>query len=106
MQVGMIFGRMGSNMARRLLKGGHDCVVFDVSPKAVEALGQEKAERPRALWLMVPAAVADKIISELMPYLDAGDNLIDGARTIAYQVRRRMTLTCPVPNVLGASCGS
>src|SRR5213079_1869662 len=87
MQLGMIgLGRMGANMVRRLLRGGHECVVFDMSPKAVEELVQEKAvgaadlkdfvkklERPRALWLMVPAAVVDKTISELLPYLEAGD---------------------------------
>jgi 6-phosphogluconate dehydrogenase len=96
MQIGMIgLGRMGANMVRRLLRGGHDCVVFDMSPKAVEELIQEKAvgavdlrdfvkklERPRAIWLMVPAAAVDKTISELIPYLDAGDTLIDGATPI------------------------
>jgi 6-phosphogluconate dehydrogenase len=95
MQIGMIgLGRMGANMVRRLLRGGHDCVVFDMSPKAVEELIQEKAvgavdlrdfvkklERPRAIWLMVPAAAVDKTISELIPYLDAGDTLIDGGNS-------------------------
>src|SRR6266849_1788561 len=95
MQLGMIgLGRMGANMVRRLLRGGHNCVVFDMSPKAVEELVQEKAvgaadlkdlvkklERPRALWLMVPAGVVDKTISDLMPYLDAGDTLIDGGNS-------------------------
>ena len=75
MQIGMIgLGRMGANMARRLLAGGHQCVVFDRSPKAVEALTKDKAigtssvadlvrklEKPRAVWLMVPAAVVDVI---------------------------------------------
>src|SRR5438034_2517378 len=95
MQLEMIgLGRMVANMARRLLRGGHECVVFDMSPKAVEELVQEKAvgaadlkdfvkklERPRALWLMVPAAVVDKTISELLPYLEAGDTLIDGGNS-------------------------
>jgi 6-phosphogluconate dehydrogenase len=95
MQIGMIgLGRMGANMVRRLLRGGHDCVVFDMSAKAVEGLIQEKAvgavdlrdfvnklERPRAIWLMVPAAAVDKTISELIPYLDAGDTLIDGGNS-------------------------
>src|SRR4030088_712755 len=95
MQLGMIgLGRMGANMARRLLRGGHQCVVFDMSPKAVEELVQEKAigaadlkdfvkklDKPRALWLMVPAAVVDKAISDLAPYLEAGDTLIDGGNS-------------------------
>src|SRR6266487_4283390 len=95
MQIGMIgLGRMGANMVRRLLREGHHCVVFDMSPKAVEELVQEKAvgaanlrdfvkklEKPRAIWLMVPAAVVDKTISELAPYLEAGDTLIDGGNS-------------------------
>ena len=95
MQLGMIgLGRMGANMVRRLLKGGHQCVVFDMSPKAVNELVQENAigssslqdfvtriEKPRAIWLMVPAAVVDKTISDLTPYLEAGDTLIDGGNS-------------------------
>ena len=95
MQLGMIgLGRMGANMVRRLLRGGHECVVFDQSPKAVEELAREKAvgavdyrdlvkklERPRALWMMVPAAAVDKTISELAPYLEEGDTLIDGGNS-------------------------
>src|SRR6202795_4728570 len=95
MQLGMIsLGRMGANMVRRLLRGGHECVVFDMSPKAVEELVHEKAvgaadlkdlvkklERPRALWLMVPAAVVDKTISDLVPYLTSGDTIIDGGNS-------------------------
>src|ERR1700679_502514 len=95
MQLGMIgLGRMGANMVRRLLKGGHQCVVFDMSPKAVNELAQEKAsgssslqdlvrkiEKPRAIWLMVPAAVVDKTIADLAPYLEAGDTLIDGGNS-------------------------
>jgi 6-phosphogluconate dehydrogenase len=85
---------MGSNMVRRLLNNGHQCVVFDMSPKAVEALAQEKAvgstsladfvkklEQPRAIWLMVPAAVVDKSIADLLPHLEAGDILIDGGNS-------------------------
>ena len=92
MQLGMIgLGRMGANMVRRLLRGGHECVVFDMSPKAVEELVQEKAvgaadlkefakklAAPRAVWLMVPAAVVDKTIASLVPYLEPGDTIIDG----------------------------
>jgi 6-phosphogluconate dehydrogenase len=95
MQLGMIgLGRMGANMVRRLLKGGHRCVVFDMSSKAVNELVQEKAagssslpdlvaklEKPRAVWLMVPAAVVDKTIAELLPHLEAGDILIDGGNS-------------------------
>jgi 6-phosphogluconate dehydrogenase len=87
-------GRMGANMVRRLLKAGHQCVVFDMFPKAVEELVKEKAvgagsladfvkklEKPRAIWLMVPAAVVDKSIAELVPLLEAGDILIDGGNS-------------------------
>lgn len=95
MQMGMIgLGRMGANMVRRLLRGGHECVVFDLSPKAVEDLVKEKAvgavdfkdlvqdlKVPRAIWLMVPAAVVDKTISQLLPHLGAGDILIDGGNS-------------------------
>ena len=95
MQLGMIgLGRMGANMVRRLLKGGHECVVFDASPKAVDALTQEgatgaaslrdlvaKLEKPRLLWLMVPVALVDKISAELLPYLERGDTLIDGGNS-------------------------
>ncbi len=95
MQLGMVgLGRMGANMVRRLLRGGHRCVVFDMSPKAVEELVGEgavgssglsdfvkKLEKPRAIWLMVPAAVVDQSISELVPHLDAGDILIDGGNS-------------------------
>ncbi len=95
MQLGMIgLGRMGANMVRRLIKGGHQCVVFDLSPKAVEELVKEKAvgassfaefvknlQKPRAVWLMVPAAVVDKTIAELLPLLDRGDILIDGGNS-------------------------
>jgi 6-phosphogluconate dehydrogenase len=95
MQIGMIgLGRMGANMARRLLKGGHQCVVFDRSPKAVLELTQEKAigsasfaefvkklTKPRAVWLMVPAAVVDQSIADLLPLLEAEDILIDGGNS-------------------------
>jgi 6-phosphogluconate dehydrogenase len=95
MQLGMIgLGRMGANMVRRLLKRGHECVVFDVSPQAVAALTTEgatgaaslrdlvaKLEKPRVLWLMVPVALVDKISTELLPYLERGDTLIDGGNS-------------------------
>src|SRR6266545_4723610 len=95
MQLGMIgLGRMGANMVRRLLRGGHKCVVFDRSPNAVKELGAEKAtgagsladlvkklEKPRAIWLMVPAAAVDRTIADLLPHLEAGDVLIDGGNS-------------------------
>src|SRR5438552_7463549 len=95
MQLGMIgLGRMGANMVRRLIKGGHQCVVFDRSPKAVEDLAKEKAtgsssladlvkklEKPRAVWLMVPAAAVDKSVADLVPLLEAGDIIIDGGNS-------------------------
>src|SRR6202789_716921 len=95
MQIGIIgLGRMGANMARRLLRGGHDCVVFDMSAKAVEELAQEKAtgapsledlvkklHKPRAVWLMVPAGVVDQSIGSLVPLLEAGDIIIDGGNS-------------------------
>ena len=95
MQLGMIgLGRMGANMVRRLLRHGHQCVVFDMSPGAVAELVKDKAtgssslvdfvkklETPRAIWLMVPAAVVDKSIRDLLPFLEAGDILIDGGNS-------------------------
>ena len=95
MQLGMIgLGRMGANMVRRLIGGGHECVVFDMSSKAVDALVKEKAvgassladfvkklSKPRAIWLMVPAAVVDQSIADLLPLLEKGDILIDGGNS-------------------------
>lgn len=95
MQLGMIgLGRMGANMVRRLIKDGHQCVVFDRSANAVKQLVKEKAagaaslaelvkklHKPRAVWLMVPAAAVDAAIGDLSPLLEAGDILIDGGNS-------------------------
>jgi 6-phosphogluconate dehydrogenase len=95
LQLGMIgLGRMGGNMVRRLIKGGHECVVFDRSQGAVKDLVKEKAigagsladfinrlSKPRAIWLMVPAAVVDQTIGELSPLLENGDTIIDGGNS-------------------------
>jgi 6-phosphogluconate dehydrogenase len=95
MQLGMIgLGRMGANMVRRLIKNGHQCVVFDRSPDTVKELAKEKAvgassladlvkklQKPRAVWLMVPSAAVDKTIADLVPSLEAGDILIDGGNS-------------------------
>src|SRR5215472_5160058 len=94
MRLGMIgLGRMGANMVRRLLKNQHTCVVFDRSPDSVKHLVKEgaigatslaelvtKLDRPRAIWLMVPAVV-DETIGELSPLLEAGDTIIDGGNS-------------------------
>jgi 6-phosphogluconate dehydrogenase len=108
MQLGMIgLGRMGANMVRRLIKKGHNCVVFDRAPKAVDDLVKEKATgaaslaelvqrlaKPRAIWLMVPAAVVDETIADLLPHLEAGDILIDGGNSYYVDdIRRAKDLT-------------
>src|SRR5262245_10650087 len=95
MKIGMIgLGRMGAQMVKRLLKGGHECVVFDRSPAAVKELAQAGAigaaslaeltknlSGPRAVWLMVPAAVVDQTIADLLPHLQSGDIIIDGGNS-------------------------
>jgi len=95
MQLGMIgLGRMGANMVRRLIKDGHQCVVFDRSPQTVQELVKEKAtgaaslaefvkslSKPRAAWLMVPAAAVDRTIADLLPLLERDDILIDGGNS-------------------------
>src|SRR5262245_10232315 len=108
MQLGMVgLGRMGANMVRRLIKGGHECVVFDMSPKAVKELAGEKAlgssslqemvkkvRKPRVVWLMVPAAVVDKTIASLMSLLEPEDILIDGGNSYYVDdIRRARELT-------------
>jgi 6-phosphogluconate dehydrogenase len=109
MQLGMIgLGRMGANMVRRLVGDGHQCVVYDMSPKAVEELVKDQAagsssladlvkklEKPRAIWLMVPAAVVDKSIGDLLPLLEPGDILIDGGNSYYIDDIRRAKETAP-----------
>jgi 6-phosphogluconate dehydrogenase len=109
MQLGMVgLGRMGANMVRRLLKGGHECVVFDMSSKAVSELAAEhavgsssladlvrKLEKPRAVWLMVPAAVVDKTIADILPALEPDDVLIDGGNSYYVDDIRRAKELAP-----------
>ncbi len=109
MQLGMIgLGRMGANMVRRLIRHGHQCVVFDRAAQAVQDLAKDKAlpaasltdlvkklEKPRAVWLMVPAAVVDQTIAELAPALERGDMLIDGGNSYYVDDMRRAKALAP-----------
>jgi 6-phosphogluconate dehydrogenase len=95
MQIAMIgLGRMGANMSRRLMRAGHECVVYDVNKQSVEALEKDgsegacsyeelvqKLKRPRSIWMMVPAGIVDKVIDGLMPLLEPDDVLIDGGNS-------------------------
>ncbi len=108
MQLGMIgLGRMGGNMVRRLMKGGHDCVVFDHSDEMVRRLGSEgavgassltdfvaKLSKPRAVWIMVPAgAPTESTVEELARQMEPGDIIIDGGNSyFKDDVRRSTTL--------------
>jgi len=103
MQLGIVgLGRMGANMAERLMKAGHDLVVYDGHPTAVKALAQVGAKgadslkdlaaklmKPRAVWLMLPAAVVDKVLADVAPLLEAGDILIDGGNSYYHDDIRR-----------------
>src|ERR1700730_1598418 len=123
MQIGMIgLGRMGANMVRRLIKDGHQCVVYDRSPDTVKQLVKEKATgassladfvkklaKPRAVWLMVPAAVVDKSIADLVPLLEKGDILIDGGNSYYVDdIRREKDVVQhldPILSTLGPGLG-
>ena len=103
MQLGMIgLGRMGANMVRRLMKQGHECVVFDTNPESVKQLVAEgavgaasmeefasKLAVPRNAWIMVPAAITDKVVTELASHFSAGDTIIDGGNSYFRDDRRR-----------------
>jgi 6-phosphogluconate dehydrogenase len=109
MQLGMVgLGRMGANMVRRLMQAGHRCTVFDMFPKAVEDLAKEgatggssladfvkKLAAPRVIWLMVPAAVVDKTIADILPLLEKGDTLIDGGNSYYVDDIRRAKELAP-----------
>jgi 6-phosphogluconate dehydrogenase len=109
MQIGMIgLGRMGANMVRRLLKGGHECVAFDRAADAVRSVAEQGAKgvsslremiaalrAPRAIWIMVPAGIVDSVIAELRPLLQKGDILIDGGNSHYHDDIRRATDLAP-----------
>ena len=95
MQLGMVgLGRMGANLVRRLMRDGHRCVVYDVNTQVVQQLAGEgatgsssledfvaKLEKPRAIWLMLPAAIVDSTLDRLVPLLDGDDAVIDGGNS-------------------------
>ena len=103
MQLGMVgLGRMGSNMVRRLIRGGHQCVVYDVAPAAVQGMGKEgavgaasldefvqKLTKPRAAWVMVPLEYVEKTVLSLGERLEQGDILIDGGNSYFKDDARR-----------------
>ena len=109
MQLGMIgLGRMGANMVQRLMSKGHECVVFDTSPKAVAEMRTRGAtgaaslsdlvkrlRQPRVIWLMVPAGVVDRTISDLLPHIEHGDILIDGGNSYYVDDIRRAKELAP-----------
>jgi 6-phosphogluconate dehydrogenase len=119
MQIGMIgLGRMGANMSTRLLRAGHECVVYDRNAEAVRNLAANGAlgaasiadlcanlAQPRAVWIMVPAAVVDSVIDELSPHLDAGDIIIDGGNS-HYQADIRHSKRLEGSGIRFLDCGT
>ena len=129
-QLGMIgLGRMGANLVRRLMADGHRCVVYDVNPAVVDELAGEgavgaktledfvaKLEMPRAMWIMVPAAIVQPTLDQLVPLLDADDVVIDGGNSYyrddispgqgAGDERASTTSTAARAEVCGASSGA
>jgi 6-phosphogluconate dehydrogenase len=109
MKMGMIgLGRMGGDMVRRLLRAGHQCVVYDVHPEPVQKLAAagaigaaslkdltEKLDKPRAVWMMVPAALVDRVLEELAPLLDPGDAVVDGGNSFYHDDLRRSAALKP-----------
>jgi 6-phosphogluconate dehydrogenase len=103
MQLGMIgLGRMGTNMVRRLMRAGHQCVVYDLKPETVQALAKEgavgttsledfadKLKKPRSAWMMVPAAVVDSTLKTLIPLFERDDVVIDGGNSYYHDDIRR-----------------
>lgn len=103
MQLGMIgLGRMGANMIRRLMQDGHDCVVFDINPNAVEEMASQGAigadslgdfvtrlSKPRAIWLMLPATVVDQELAALASLFEEGDIIVDGGNSFYHDDIRR-----------------
>jgi 6-phosphogluconate dehydrogenase len=103
MQLGMIgLGRMGANMAMRLMKAGHECIVYDSHPEPVQQLVKQGAKgstsvtafvkslaKPRAVWLMVPAAAVDAVLGSLTPLLEPGDIVADGGNSYYHDDIRR-----------------
>jgi len=111
-------GRMGANMVRRLMKQGHQCVVFDANPKAVADLAAEgavpassvadlaaKLEAPRNVWLMVPAGITDKVVADVAAHLEKGDTIIDGGNSYFRDDRRR-ALELEPRGIFYVDCGT
>lgn len=119
MQLGMVgLGRMGANLVRRLMKNGHKCVAFDTNSENVSELEKEgatgahtlkelveKMQHPRAIWLMVPAAITDHVIDELVPLLEKDDIIIDGGNSYFRDDRRR-AVELKKKNIHYVDCGT